>query len=176
LAVSLVTVIDDQIVGQLAFSPASTATLDPDWYALGPLAVLPAHQNEGVGTALVHAGLDAIASIGARGCILVGDRAYYSRFGFEPAPQHAPVREEAEFFMFNVLRGITPDPEGSIHFHEAFRSAACSFGQCEVTSRASSCSARPKQPPHSFKRGESPMAQVHKCFAQQPTTMAPSSP
>ena len=122
LTVSLVAERDGTIVGQVAFSPARTSAADPGWYALGPVAVLPAHQGSGIGSALVRAGLQAIDDLGASGCILTGSPAYYARFGFAVAHESAPPGEPPEYFMVKLLRGELP--AGPIHFHEAFGHAA----------------------------------------------------
>lgn len=53
--------------------------------ALAPLAVTPDHQHRGVGTALTRAGLNRAAESGERLVVVVGDPAYYARFGFRPA-------------------------------------------------------------------------------------------
>ncbi len=122
LSVSLVAECEGTIVGQVAFSPANTSDGTAGWYALGPLAVLPTHQRGGIGSALVHAGLEAISELEARGCILTGNPSYYRRFGFALSPQSAPAGEPSEFFMVKLLRGQLPD--GPIRFHEAFGSGA----------------------------------------------------
>jgi len=68
---------------------------------LGPLGVLPAHQRRGVGTALMHGVLAAADALGASEVVLLGDPAYYARFGFVLA---APL-------------GITPpEPAWAPHF------------------------------------------------------------
>jgi len=121
LSVSLVAQLEDAIVGHVAFSPARTSDGIPGWYALGPVAVLPARQRAGIGSKLVRTGLEAISELGAVGCILTGSPAYYSRFGFSPAPQSAPPEERSEYFMVKLLGGQLP--VGVIHFHEAFGGA-----------------------------------------------------
>ncbi len=118
LSVSLVAELDGTIVGQVAFSPARAPGGIPGWYALGPVAVLPARQGAGIGSMLVRTGLEAVTALDAMGCILTGDLAFYSRFGFESAPESAPSGEPSEFFMVKLLRGQLP--VGAIHFHEAF--------------------------------------------------------
>lgn len=122
LPVSLVAERDGRIVGQVAFSPARASGGAPGWYALGPVAVLPAHQGGGIGSALIRAGLQAVFELGASGCILTGDPAYYARFGFMLSGKSAPPGEPAEFFMVKLLRGRIP--AGPIRFHEAFGGAA----------------------------------------------------
>ncbi|MEP3331681.1 N-acetyltransferase [Sedimentitalea sp.] len=51
---------------------------------LGPVAVHPTHQGEGLGGVLIRDGLAAAGTSGWERVLLVGDRPYYSRFGFEP--------------------------------------------------------------------------------------------
>jgi putative acetyltransferase len=82
LEVSLVAEEDGDVVGHIAFSRASIGDAAGDWYLLGPVAVLPERQGRGVGSALVEAGLDELRSRGASACVLVGDPAFYRRFGF----------------------------------------------------------------------------------------------
>src|SRR3990172_559695 len=82
LTVSLVAEVDGTVVGQIAFSPVSIDGKDCGWLALGPVAVLPSYQRQGIGQALVNEGLKTIWSIGVQGCVLVGDPAFYRRFGF----------------------------------------------------------------------------------------------
>jgi predicted N-acetyltransferase YhbS len=53
---------------------------------LGPLAIDPARQGRGVGRALVFHSLETAAAAGHRLVFLVGDPAYYQRFGFAVAP------------------------------------------------------------------------------------------
>jgi predicted N-acetyltransferase YhbS len=49
---------------------------------VGPVAVDPAHQNEGHGRRLMNTMLDAAAKMGDPAMVMVGDPAYYQRFGF----------------------------------------------------------------------------------------------
>ena len=51
---------------------------------LGPVAVHPTHQGEGLGAVLIRDGLDAARRAGWARVILVGDEPYYGRFGFSP--------------------------------------------------------------------------------------------
>jgi putative acetyltransferase len=53
--------------------------------ALAPLAVLPAFQRLGIGSALVSEGLERCRSQGHKGVLVLGDPLYYARFGFVPA-------------------------------------------------------------------------------------------
>ena len=49
---------------------------------LGPLAVHPHARNRGIGAALMQRALNAASSLGHGAVLLVGDEAYYGRFGF----------------------------------------------------------------------------------------------
>ena len=84
---SLVAEVEDEIVGHVLFSPVYSETGEqiPGGLALGPLAVLPECQLQGVGSALVREGLRQTAATGHRFCMLLGSSRYYPRFGFEPA-------------------------------------------------------------------------------------------
>jgi putative acetyltransferase len=86
LVASLVAQAGDQVVGHIAFSPVGIAS-NPELrgVGLGPMAVLPAMQKQGIGTALVHAGLDSCRDIGYDYAVVVGHPEYYPRFGFVPA-------------------------------------------------------------------------------------------
>ncbi len=122
LSVSLVAELAGAVVGQITFSPATASDGSPDWYALGPLAVAPAHQRTGIGAGLVHAWLRAMDELHANGCILTGNPAYYVRFGFHLSPSNTPPGEPTEFFMVKLFRGTAPT--GPIYFHPTFNSDA----------------------------------------------------
>lgn len=87
LTVSMVAEAGGEIVGHIAFSPVTIRAGDATHEALGlaPLAVIPEQQRRGIGAALVRAGLDAGRARGHRVAVLVGDPAYYQRFGFATA-------------------------------------------------------------------------------------------
>ena len=87
LALSLVLVnADETIIGHAAFSPVTISDGTPGWFGLGPVSVIPLRQRAGIGTALIQAGLDRLRSRRARGCVVLGEPAYYGRFGFHPIP------------------------------------------------------------------------------------------
>ena len=73
---------DDRLVGHIMFSPISVSDGGEGWIALGPVSVDPELQKQGIGQALIVEGLKHIERMGAPGCILIGNPAYYSRFGF----------------------------------------------------------------------------------------------
>jgi len=81
LMVSLVAEDASGLVGHLAASPATIAGKG-GWAGLGPLAVAPESQRRGIGSALMAEGLARLRRDGLAGAVLVGDPAYYLRFGF----------------------------------------------------------------------------------------------
>lgn len=123
LVVSLVAEVDAHVVGHIAFSPVTMSDGTPGWYGMGPVSVLPEHQRKGIGRALIDAGLARLKALGGRGCALVGDPRYYTRFGFrnEPALVHEGVPQE--FFMVLPF-DEHPVPNGRVDFHSAFRARA----------------------------------------------------
>lgn len=118
LSLSLVSVLGNEVVGQITFSPAALEKNTGIWFALGPVAVLPAHQGQGIGSALINQGLTRIEDQGALGCILTGNPAYYQRFGFVVSPVNCPPNEPGEFFMLKLLSPV--QPVGRFSFHPAF--------------------------------------------------------
>ena len=94
---SLVAVIADQVVGHLFFSPVTIESSDRSWPGLGlaPLSVLPDYQRQGIGTALMNAGLEECRRLGYERVIVLGHPDYYPRFGFERVSRYN-VRFEFE--------------------------------------------------------------------------------
>lgn len=121
LAASLVAVEDGEVVGHIAFSRVSIGGTDSGWMIMAPLAVRTARQRQGIGQALVRVGLEAIRIRGASGCVLVGDPAYYGRFGFAPRPGLAHKGVPPEYVLAFTFGD--PIPAGDITCHPAF--AAC---------------------------------------------------
>lgn len=118
LEVSLVAVRDDRVVGHIAFSKASVGDAEAGWFLLGPVAVLPEVQGQGIGSALVMAGLDELRAMHARGSVLVGEAAYYGRFGFRTFPELAYEGVPHEYVLGLMLADDAP--RGQIRAHEAF--------------------------------------------------------
>jgi len=107
-----------EVVGHIAFSRAPIGGQGLGWYLLGPVAVLPGLQRRGIGSDLVRAGLDALRDRGAKGCVLVGDPAFYTRFGFRRAERLSYPGVPQEFVLCLPLAGA--EPEGDVEHHPAF--------------------------------------------------------
>lgn len=86
LALSLVAESEGVILGHIALSPV---TADQPTLALAPLAVHPALQGRGLGAALTQSAMAAFAD---HGVVVLGDPAYYGRFGFASADLDSPYR------------------------------------------------------------------------------------
>lgn len=80
---SWVVEIEHSVVAHIAFSPLSNAA-DGAFlgYILAPLAVEPARQRQGIGSALVKQGIAHLSASGAPLVLVYGDPEYYGRFGF----------------------------------------------------------------------------------------------
>jgi putative acetyltransferase len=118
LTVSLVAEIDGRVVGHIAFSPVTISDGTSDWYGLGPVSVLPEHQRQGIGKALVNEGLALLKELGGQGCALVGDPNYYRRFGFQNSQELVHEGVPQEFFL--ALPFTEKVPRGIVMFHEGF--------------------------------------------------------
>lgn len=82
--VSLVATIDSRIAGHVAFTHGRIPGHEVSAALLGPLAVSPPLQNQGIGSALVRDGLQRLKALGVDLVFVLGDPRYYSRFGFMP--------------------------------------------------------------------------------------------
>ncbi len=119
LTLSLVAEMDGRVVGHIAFSPVTIADGAPDWYGLGPVSVLPAYQRQGIGKALIWAGLSRLKAMHARGCCLVGHPDYYPQFGFTNVAGLEVEGVPAEAFFALSFDGRYP--QGAVVFHEGFQ-------------------------------------------------------
>ena len=118
LTISLVAEDYDEIVGHVAFSLASIDGQPGIWYALGPISVTPARQRQGIGTALIEVSLSQLRKIGADGCVLLGDPAYYRRFGFVSDSALSYRDVDRKYVQWVSFSGATPS--GEVAFHPAF--------------------------------------------------------
>jgi putative acetyltransferase len=110
------------IVSPVAFSPVSVAGTRAG-VALGPVAVIPACQRAAIGSALVRRGRDCCRQAAIPFIVVLGDPAYYSRFGFGPAGARGLIDEYRGGVAFQVLelrtRGIPPGA-GLVRYADEF--------------------------------------------------------
>ena len=121
LSLSLVAERAGTIAGHAAFSPVTIDGAELGWVGLGPVAVAPDAQRGGIGAALIRAGLDRLRKWRTTGCVVLGDPAYYSRFGFAPDPAMTYPGSPPVYFQALVLAG--PAVHGTVAYHPAFGGA-----------------------------------------------------
>ena len=126
LAVSMVLVVDDELVAHAGASPMSWVDHDECAvvWALAPVSVKPEKQRLGYGSQVVRATIDRCRTAGADILTVLGNPKYYGRFGFMPASQHGFRIDDADFgdaFMVMELKaGALSRSSGSLRWHPAF--------------------------------------------------------
>jgi putative acetyltransferase len=126
--ISLVAIVDEQVIGHISFSPVTIESESEtgNFAAIGlaPMAVLPQHQNQGIGSNLVRKGLRECQRLGHDVVVVLGHPNYYPRFGFAPASlkglrSEYDVRDEV--FMVTELReGALGGRRGLVKYHAEF--------------------------------------------------------
>lgn len=122
LTLSLVATLDgDELVGHVAFSPVKIDGRHDGWFGMGPVAVWPECQRTGVGSKLVRAGLERLRESRARGVVVLGDPAYYGRFGFRAQDRLRYPGPPTSHFMALGFEGTIP--AGVVAYHSAFETS-----------------------------------------------------
>jgi putative acetyltransferase len=122
-AVSLVAVEQGEVIGHVLVSPVIVGASVPA-PGLAPLSVRPDRQGRGVGTALVRAVIELCRTRRDAAVFVLGDPAYYGRFGFVDATRfglryHEPVVPGA--FQVRVLSsGLPVGWTGEVRYHPVF--------------------------------------------------------
>ena len=112
------------VVGHILFTRMwiETGHSSLEAVALAPVAVLPEHQTQGIGTRLISEGLSRLRSEGERIVIVLGHPEYYTRFGFsveKAATLQSPFPPEA--FMASELEpGALDGVRGTVRYPIAF--------------------------------------------------------
>lgn len=126
---SLVAEINNEVVGHILFYPViiHSATADFHSLSLGPMAVTPAYQRQGIGSQLVREGLKAAKTLGHKSVIVVGHPEYYPRFGFKPASQWKikmpfEVPDEA-FLALEIVIDDLKGKSGIVEYPKEFNEA-----------------------------------------------------
>lgn len=121
LTLSLVAEEAGVVVGHVAFSPVRIGSDHGGWFGLGPIAVRPDRQRQGIGGRLVRTGLGVLTEQRAAGVVLIGDPAYYARFGFKGDGTVSYLDLPAENVLRLVLNG--PERSGTITYAPALHGA-----------------------------------------------------
>ncbi len=124
VCLSLVAVRNTRVIGHILFSRMwiDSDGQTTDALALAPLAVVPEHQRQGVGSALVQRGLALCAEEGHRAVLVVGHPKYYPRFGFlhEPASRlESPYQGDA-FMALELAPGALLGVTGTVRYPPPF--------------------------------------------------------
>ncbi len=125
--VSLVAEDNGAIVGHIMFSPVSlSAHPGLKLMRLAPMAVAPEHQRQGIGSALVRAGLEQCRQLGFIAVVVLGHPEYYPRFGFSPSTRFGIGSEyevPEEVFMATELQpAALSGKTGMVKYHAVFGS------------------------------------------------------
>jgi putative acetyltransferase len=119
LTLSLLAEADDGTpLGHVAFSPVAISDGTQRWYGLGPVSVAPEWQGKGIGAALIREGLAHLRILGARGCVVLGEPAYYHRFGFIQDRALSFPGPPPEYFQRLLFEGSAPS--GTVRYAPAF--------------------------------------------------------
>jgi len=121
---SLVAEVENAVVGHVLFS-ALTLSTDHDALALAPVAVVPEYQRRGIGTGLITEGLRVLAAQGHEIVLVLGDPAYYARFGFSPELARRlehPYPKEA-FMALELVPGALRGVVGGVAYPPPFEAA-----------------------------------------------------
>ena len=122
LLVSLVAESGGAVVGHVAFSPVTVVGGEAG-AGLAPLAVAGPARRQGVAAALVRAGLEACRAAGIGWAVLLGNPAYYGRFGFRPAASAGLTDEYGGGPAFQALElapGMLPIGAGLVRYAPEF--------------------------------------------------------
>ncbi|MTI14692.1 GNAT family N-acetyltransferase [Sansalvadorimonas verongulae] len=118
LTLSLVVEVNGELVGHLAFSPVNVGEKSQGWYGLGPVGVKPSEQSRSIGSALINEAHKRMKELGAQGLVVMGDPAYYQRFGYQQMEAINFPGIPAEYFMAQPLSDEVP--AGDVQYHAAF--------------------------------------------------------
>jgi putative acetyltransferase len=123
--VSFVAEDEGEIIGHIMFSPVELPGYPSrKIMGLAPMAVVPGHQRQGIGTELVRAGLEKCKQLGVGAVVVLGHADYYPRFGFAPSTRFGISCEydvpEDVFMVIELQPGALKGASGTIKYHPAF--------------------------------------------------------
>jgi HAD superfamily hydrolase (TIGR01509 family) len=130
---SMVAVVEGNILGHVLFTPVTFDPPDPGnrsrrGLGLGPIAVLPEYQRKGIGSRLMRAGLDQARRLDYGFVVLLGDPAFYSRFGFKPGRAFGLSSDYGEGDEFQVLElrpGVLTGIARKVKYITEFKETGC---------------------------------------------------
>jgi len=121
--VSLVAEDEGAVVGHVLFSPVDVEVGDGG-VGLGPIAVRPDRQGDGLGALLVRRGLTECRARGHELVVVLGEPGFYRRFGFVPASAHALRCEydapDDAFMVLELVPGTLASRRGLVRYRPEF--------------------------------------------------------
>jgi putative acetyltransferase len=123
---SYVALSDSRVCGHALFSEVDVIGTGTSAVAiaLGPVAVLPARQMQGIGTELIRHGLKWCREVRYEACFVLGDPAYYTRFGFRQSFElgfwFGTRRDRPAFQILPFDQGPVDLPQGEVRYASVF--------------------------------------------------------
>lgn len=125
-ALDIVALSGNRVVGNIAYTRSAVLRGDAvacETVTFGPLSVLPQFQRQGVGGALIRHTLALAGKMGFGAVVILGDPAYYSRFGFEAAEKYGIMFENkfaAALQVYELRPGALESVSGVFRDSPAF--------------------------------------------------------
>jgi putative acetyltransferase len=127
---SLVAVAEGKLIGHILLSIVYINSDEGEipTLALAPMAVVPEHQNKGVGTLLVEEGLKRAEDQGFKHAVVLGHPGFYPKFGFVAASTKGiespfPVPDEV-FMALEIKEGSLNQVKGKLVYPPAFNTVS----------------------------------------------------
>ena len=122
--ISLVADDNGDVVGHILFSPVTIGgAINCRGLGLAPVGVLSSHQRCGVGTTLIREGLARCTNAGFDVVVVVGEPAYYARFGFLPGNSLGLDNEYGvvdEFMVLELRQGSLEGVRAVVRYSAEF--------------------------------------------------------
>ena len=123
--VSLVAEADGEIVGHILLSRITIVTEAQrvDALSLAPMAVVPSHQRQGIGSKLLEAGLEACQKRNNKIVVVLGHPEFYPRFGLSAElaqPLESPFGGGEAWMAMELVPGVLSGIEGRIEYPPPF--------------------------------------------------------
>ena len=118
---AVVTMVEEEeyeFMGHLMLSPITIDGQEGPWLGLAPVAVHPDWQGQGIGSDLVREGLDTALEMDWKAVVVLGDPAYYGRFGFMSNARLTLDGVPPEYFMHVAFSPVYGG--GTVTYHPGF--------------------------------------------------------
>ncbi|MGV8025556.1 MAG: GNAT family N-acetyltransferase [Anaerolineaceae bacterium] len=120
--------LDGAVVGNIVYSKGKIVNengMEHEVICFGPISVLPACQNKGIGRRLIEHSAEVAKAKGFKAIVIFGNPAYYQRFGFEDAEKFdihtSDGKNFAAFMVKELLEGSLQGISGRFIDSEAFK-------------------------------------------------------